>query len=147
VIFSSQERDNQGILHHPINKSRRSPVYEEILQYSFTDYFKKFVIPYYQARGIDLTAEDVLEKASNLRTYSDALQANHNIRLILSRNDFLLPDSDLAWLQGTFAPSQIALFEHGGHLGDLLSPAVHKAILEALEGLGSLPPKSNQGEK
>jgi hypothetical protein len=138
MIFSSQERANQGILRHRISKFRRAPVYQEILQYSFTDYFKKFVTPYYQTRGIDLNAPDALEKASDLRTYAAGLQANHNIRLILNRNDFLLPETDLAWLQATFEPSQITLHEQGGHLGNLSNPAVQKDILGALDGLGAL---------
>src|SRR4029077_4060704 len=84
IIFSSQQRDNQGILRHPINNFRRHPVYEEILQYSFKDYFEKFVTPYYWTRGIDLTEQDALEKASDLRTYALSLEANRNIRLIVN---------------------------------------------------------------
>src|SRR5947199_163856 len=127
MIFSSQQRENQGILRHPVNGFRRRPVYEEILEYSFMDYFNKFVTPYYKSRHIDLSSEDALEKASNLRTYATALHANHNIRLILNRNDFLLSETDLAWLQATFGQSQITLFEKGGHLGELPNPAAHKA--------------------
>ena len=52
VIFSSQRRNNQGVLQHPIRNFRRDPVYQEILQYSYQDYFEKFAIPYYQARGL-----------------------------------------------------------------------------------------------
>ena len=139
VIYASQARNNQGILHHRISSLRRNPVYQEILQYSFMDYFNKFVTPYYKTRGIDLTASDTLEKASDLRTYAAALQANHDVRLILDRNDFLLPAADLAWLQATFAPSQIALFERGGHLGELAYPFAQKAILDALDGLEPAP--------
>ena len=142
MIFSSQERTNQGILRHPIDPLRRSPLYQEILQYSYMDYFKKFAVPYYQRRGIDLSAQDTLEKASDLRTYGAGLHANPDIRLILNRNDFLLPDTDLAWLQATFDPSQITLFEHGGHLGNLAYPDVQKAIVGALDGLGALPQKA-----
>ncbi len=141
VIYSSQSRHNQKILRHPVAKWRREPVYDEILQYSFQDYFQKFVIPYYQTRGIDLTAPDALEKAGDLRTYRDALHANPNIRLILNHDDFLLPAADLAWFQSTFAPGQIALFEQGGHLGNLGHPAVQKAILHALDGLQPAPQK------
>jgi len=53
-------------LHQPIHKYRRNPVYQEILHYSFMDYFKTFVTPYYKSKGIDLTAPDALENASDL---------------------------------------------------------------------------------
>ncbi len=142
IIYSSQERHNQGILRHALNNYRRNPVYQEILQYSFMDYFNQFVTPYYKSRGIDLTAPDALEKASNLRTYAAGLQANRDVRLILNRNDFLLPDEDLAWLQSIFDPSQIRIFEKGGHLGNLSHPAVQKAILDALDGLGAVQAKA-----
>ena len=52
MIYSSQRRDNQGVLQLPIRNFRRNPVYQEILQYSYQDYFEKFAIPYYQARGL-----------------------------------------------------------------------------------------------
>ena len=48
IIFSSQRRNNQGVLQHPIRNFRREPVYQEILQYSYQDYFEKFAIPYYR---------------------------------------------------------------------------------------------------
>jgi hypothetical protein len=52
IIFSSQRRNNQGVLQHRIRNFRRDPVYQEILQYSYQDYFEKFAIPYYSARGL-----------------------------------------------------------------------------------------------
>jgi pimeloyl-ACP methyl ester carboxylesterase len=52
IIFSSQRRNNQGVLQHPIRNFRRDPLYQEILQYSYQDYFEKFAIPYYQTRGL-----------------------------------------------------------------------------------------------
>jgi ABC-type transporter lipoprotein component MlaA/pimeloyl-ACP methyl ester carboxylesterase len=141
AIFSSQQRNNQGVLEHPIRRLRRAPVYREILQYSYQDYLEKFLIPYYWCRGIELSTPEALEKASSLRTYAAGLQANRNIRLIVNRDDFLLPDEDLAWLKTTFAEDQLTIFEKGGHLGNLSHPAVQKAILRALAGLKASPPK------
>ncbi|MBI4660607.1 MAG: VacJ family lipoprotein [Verrucomicrobia bacterium] len=141
VIFSSQQRKNQGVLEQPIKKLRRDPVYREILQYSYKDYFEKLVIPYYQSRGIDLTAPEVRAKAGDLLAYAAGLQANHNIRLVLNRNDFLLTDEDREWLRATFKPEQLTVFEQGGHLGNLTHPAVQKAILGALGELKPPQPK------
>ncbi len=135
AIFSSQQRNNLGVLQHPIRKLRRIPVYHEILQYSFQDYLQKFLIPYYGCRGLELGAPDALEKASNLRTYATGLKANPNIRLILNQNDFLLPDKDLTWIKTTFARDQLTVFAQGGHLGNLSHPAVQQAIADALQGL------------
>jgi ABC-type transporter lipoprotein component MlaA/pimeloyl-ACP methyl ester carboxylesterase len=140
IIFSSQQRHNQGVLQHPIRKLRRETVYREILQYSYEDYLQKFLIPYYSARGIELSAPDALEKAGSLRTYEAGLRSNPGIRLIVNRDDFLLPDADLAWLQATIATNHLSVFERGGHLGNLSHSAVQQSILAALEGLQDQPP-------
>jgi len=142
MIYSSQRRDNQGVLQLPIRNFRRNPVYQEILQYSYQDYFNRFAIPYYQARGM-ASAPEALAKAGDLRTYAAGFRANPDIRLIVNRNDFLLPDEDLTWLKTTFAANQLTVFEQGGHLGNLSHPAVQKAILGALAGLQSSPPKAD----
>jgi ABC-type transporter lipoprotein component MlaA/pimeloyl-ACP methyl ester carboxylesterase len=142
IIYSSQRRNNQGILHHRIDDFRRDPVYQEILQYSYQDYFDKFAIPYYSAHGVALPA-DTLEKAGDLRTYDAGLRANPDIRVIVNQNDFLLADEDLAWLRATFAPEQLTVFPQGGHLGNLSNPTVQKAILAALTPMKPPQPKSN----
>jgi pimeloyl-ACP methyl ester carboxylesterase len=144
AILSSQQRNNRGVLEHPIRKLRRTRLYQEILQYSYHDYLEKFLIPYYWGYGIDLTPE-ALAKAGDLRTYAAGLQSNHNIRLIVNRDDFLLPDEDLAWLRTTFAEDQLTVFEQGSHLGNLSHPAVQKAILAALAGLRT-PLKTHEHE-
>ena len=138
AIYSSQQRNNQGVLQHPFRKLRRAPLYQEILQYSYHDYLEKFLTPYYWSRGIELNEPGSLEKAGSLRTYAAELGANPKIRLILNRDDFLLPDEDLAWLKTTFREVQLTVFEQGGHLGNLSNPTVQKTILAALAGL--MPP-------
>jgi ABC-type transporter lipoprotein component MlaA len=135
ILFSSQQRTNQGILQRPIRKRRRGPVYQEILQYSYHDYFQKFAIPYYQARGIDLATPEALEKAGDLKSLGDGLKTNAAVRILVNENDFLLPREDLEWLRTTFGPERLTVFERGGHLGNLGQPEVQKAILRALEGL------------
>jgi ABC-type transporter lipoprotein component MlaA len=142
IIYSSQRRNNQGVLQHPIHNFRRDPVYQEILQYSYQDYFEKFAIPYYQTRGLASPTAEALEKADDLRTYDAGLRANPNIRVIVNQNDFLLADEDLAWLHATFAPEQLTVFAQGGHLGNLSNPMVQKSILAALTPMRPPQPKS-----
>jgi pimeloyl-ACP methyl ester carboxylesterase len=141
IIFSSQRRNSQGVLQHRIRSYRREPAYQEILRYSYQDYFEKFAIPYYLARGIDSTAA-ALERAGDLRTYDAALRANPNIRVIVNQNDFLLEAGDMDWLQATFSEEQLTVFTKGGHLGNLFNPTVQKSILGALTNMKSPPPMS-----
>jgi len=135
MIYSSQRRNNQGVLQHPIRNLNRAPVYDEILQYSYQDYFEKFAIPYYRFRGLPTPTGAALEKAGDLQTYSAGMTANPNIRVIINQNDFLLETGDLAWLRATFTPEHLTIFKQGGHLGNLYNPAVQKTILKALEDL------------
>jgi hypothetical protein len=72
------------------------------------------------------------------------LQGNQKIRVIVNKNDFLLSPEDLEWLRATFKPSQLTMFDHGGHLGNLADPQVQKAIQGAFEGLNAAPPPGNQ---
>lgn len=141
IIFSSQRRHNQGVVEQPIRNFRRGPVYQEILQYSYHDYFEKFALPYYWSLGIDSTAE-ALEKAGDLRTYEAGLRANPDVRIIINQNDFLLAGEDLEWLEATFTPEQLTVFKKGGHLGNLVNPTVQKSILGALTKMKGPQPKT-----
>jgi pimeloyl-ACP methyl ester carboxylesterase len=142
IIYSSQRRNNQGVLQHAIHNFRREPVYQEILQYSYQDYFDKFAIPYYSAQGLTAPTAAALEKAGDLRTYDAGLRANPDIRIIVNQNDFLLEDEDLTWLHATFPTNQLTVFKQGGHLGNLFNPAVQKSILAALTPMRPPQPKS-----
>jgi hypothetical protein len=141
IIFSSQRRNNQGVLRRRTGIIRREPVYQEILKYSYQNYFDKFVIPYYQTNGLGSLAATVLANAGDLRTYEAGLRANPNLRIIVNQNDFLLADEDLAWLKTTFSPAQLTVFKQGGHLGNLSNATVQKTILD---GLSDLKPRQPQ---
>jgi pimeloyl-ACP methyl ester carboxylesterase len=135
AIYTSQKVNNMHVLQQPLAKDRRAQVYQEILGFSYGEYFERFVIPYYKNRGIDLSSQEAQAKASDLRAYQATLQANKNVRLIVNRNDILLAPTDLAWLQSTFSPDRLTVFDQGGHLGNLGHPAVQKTILSNLEDL------------
>ena len=132
IIFSSQLRNNMGVLQTPLSPWRREAAYQEIMDYSYRDYFLKFAVPYYQKQGIGL--KQLLHEA-NLRSHESKLRRQSKIRVLVNRNDFLLPQNDLSWLKSTFSPSQLTVFPDGGHLGNLGDANVQKAILGSLRGL------------
>ena len=144
IIFSSQRRDNQGVLQQRTRNLRRAPAYQEILQYSYEEYYQKFAIPYYWTWGVEAAA---IEKAGDLRTYETALQSNPNVRVIVNQNDFLLTETDLDWLHATFGPDRLTVFAKGGHLGNLGNPNVQKAILAALTPMRPPDPKPEVAPK
>ena len=132
VIFSSQMRNNMGVLQTPLSSWNRETCYQEIMKFSYRDYFLKFAVPYYQKKGISLNQ---LTRETNLRTHESLLRKQPKIRVLVNRNDFLLPPGDLEWLQATLPPSQLKVFPDGGHLGNLSDPPMQKAVFESLSGL------------
>ncbi len=131
-IYSSQSRNNMGVVQAPLSDWRREAAYAEILNFSFRDYYLRFVIPYYRAKDID---QADFSREINLRTYHKALRSNTKIRVIVNQNDFLLNPSDVSWLKSTVSPSRLTIFPNGGHLGNLASPSVQKAMVQSLDGL------------
>ena len=143
VIYSSQFRHNIGVLQQPIKNSRRRETYDEIMRYSFQDYIVKFATPYEKTRGIDLTDAEVVRRGTDLRVFADVLKGNPDVRLILNRNDIVLNNEDVHWVETTFNPAQVTLFKEGGHLGNRGQPAVQQAILRGLDGLGAVASQKN----
>ncbi len=132
TIYSSQSRNNMGIVQTPLSGWRRKVAYDEILNFSFRDYYLRFVVPYYKEKDID-TAD--FSREINLRSYQKSLASNSKIRVIANRDDFLLSPNDVSWLKSTFNSSRLTIFPNGGHLGNLASPPVQKAVVGALGGL------------
>jgi len=73
IIFSSQRRNNQNILQHPIRNLRRLPVYQEILQYFLSRLFRENWWSRIIGAGMDSTAES-LERAVICATYEPSLR-------------------------------------------------------------------------
>ncbi len=140
LIYSSESRNNHGVLTERLSKRRREKVYGEIMSFSYQDYFHKIAAPYYQEKGI--TKKEILRHA-NLRNKERKLRHHPKVRILTNQNDFLLQKKDLAWLKKNFSRSQLTIFPQGGHLGNLNEPQVEKAILKALHGLkDDLNPRS-----
>ncbi len=132
TIYSSQTRNNMGVLHTPLSSWRREESYSEILDYSFRDYFLRFVVPYYQQRGIGL--KDFAREV-NLRSYATQLHSQKKVRVMINQNDFLLQPQDISWLRSTFGTSRMTVFPSGGHLGNLASAPVQNKMIEFLSDL------------
>lgn len=132
IIYDSQSRNNFGVLQTPISSWRREPVYNEILDYSLSDYFDRFAVPYYQQKGISV---DKLKRDVDLRSQESKLRAQSKIRIITNENDFLLRSKDVAWLRSTFPKSRLTILPEGGHLGNIGEPKVQQAIMKSLDGL------------
>lgn len=135
VLWSSQQREDQGVLLTERRPLQRLPAYEEMGDYSFTMYMYAFVLPYYRDRvGTVASAEDLLAK-NDLRVVADGLRGNPKLRVFANRNDFLTNDADVDWLIAQVGPEHARIFSTGGHLGNLYKPQVQAEVMSSLEDL------------
>lgn len=135
VLYSSQERDDLGILLTERRALRRQPPYEEIGDYSFAMYFYGFVLPYHRDRLGMVSSAEQMVAANDLRAIEDGLRANPKLHVFANENDFLTSDDDLAWLGTTVGTQNVRIFPTGGHLGNLHRPDVQAEILAPLDAL------------
>lgn len=129
IIFSTESRHPSGMLQNPVSKWRRDPVYQEILGYSYEDYFIKMVVPHYRSLGVGLLD---FKREADLQNHSRGLASNSKARVITNRNDFIMAPDDISWLQSTFGKGRLHLFPTGGHLGNLGDEKLHDALIRAL---------------
>jgi len=132
ALYSSQSRENMGVIQTPINPWKREPVYRELFGYSFQDYFTKFALPYYKSRGVDAAK---FRREADLKNFRGGLQSNPKVRVIVNANDFLLGPGDVSWLKSTVGSSRVTVFPNGGHLGNVGTPPVQQAVIKAVSGL------------
>jgi ABC-type transporter lipoprotein component MlaA len=135
LVFASQSREDLGVLHTRRSALRRWAAYEEIADYSYSEYLYGFVLPYYRDRlGLVASAEELVRQ-NDLHAIEAPLRANPRLRVFANRNDFLTSAEDVAWLTQLVGPERVAFFPTGGHLGNLHEPAVQQAIMDSLEDL------------
>ncbi len=98
----------------------------------FADYFARVFAPYYLERRPQATSSSLI--ASNrLDIISDALRDDGDYYAQTTRNDVILNERELAWLQATLGP-RIIVYDHGGHLGEVGDRQQVADMLDMLSG-------------
>jgi len=131
AIFDSQLREPLGVLLTELDTHQRDPAYREIGEYGYMEYAYAFMLPAVAARDPEVHDGPTLFARCNLRPVAEELAADARVQVLTNRDDFLLEAADVEFLQATFA-DRLALFEEGGHMGNLGRPGVRLAITEAL---------------
>jgi ABC-type transporter lipoprotein component MlaA len=138
VLWVSQTREDLGVLRTQRSGFRRWAAYEEIADYSYSEYFYGFVLPYYRDRlGLVASAEQMVRE-NDLHAIEEPLRGNPRLRVFANRNDFLTSGEDIDWLTELVGRGRVAFFPTGGHLGNLHQPEVQRVIMDSLADL--LPP-------
>lgn len=135
TIFESQRRKNLGIVASRLDRLERGPAYNEITGFSFMEYAFAMVGPCFAARAGQPTDVEAVLARNDLRSFEAALRTNEKIRVFANRNDFLLGDEDVAWLESVFR-GRIRVADQGGHMGGLFREDAQQALVDALDSLG-----------
>jgi hypothetical protein len=102
----------------------KGDLYKDMAGLSFDDYYKKIAIPVNEKQGASM--KDI-ERSIDLSNRTADLKQVKGLHLVLSKNDFLLNQSDREWFKANFS-GQATVFEQGGHLGELWRPELREAI-------------------
>ena len=135
LLWSSQEREDLGVLLTERRRLRRLPAYDEIGDYSFEMYLHAFVLPYFRDRLGTIASAEQMIAMNDLHTIADPLRANAKLRVFANRNDFLTSDEDIEWLTALVGADHVRFFPRGGHLGNLHRPEVQAEVMDALADL------------
>jgi predicted alpha/beta-fold hydrolase len=99
---------------------------------TFAEYFNKVFAPYYMAHRPGATPES-LQADNRLDIIGAALRDNGDYYAQTNSDDLILDQSELEWLQHTLG-SRIAVYDHGGHLGNLGERRQISDMLDMLAG-------------
>lgn len=137
ILCVSNAQSPTPLLRHSCHGLRREPAYQEAASYSYADFFRRFVLPYY-TRQTGLAPARLVHD-SNLWSIREPLRANPRVRVFLNTNDFILRDSDVGELKALLG-ERVTVFSGGGHLGNLYRPDIQRQIMAPLAELNRQAP-------
>jgi len=106
---------------------------------TFAEYFNKVFVPYYTAQRPGATPAS-LQADNRLDIIAAELRNDPDYYGLTNSDDLILDRADLAWLRDTLG-SKLAVYDHGGHLGNLGERRQIQDLLTMLAGRwqGSTP--------
>lgn len=84
---------------------------------TFTDFCETVTVPHYRRWNPGSTSRDLFQNES-LPRIGRRLAKDEDVFVMHNRDDFLLGQNDMFWMQSTFGERAV-VFQHGGHLGNL----------------------------
>jgi len=104
----------------------------ELRSKPFSAYLEQIYLPYYLKARPGSTVSS-LRAANRLSIIGTALAQGADYYAQTNRDDLILDAEELAWLEHTFGP-RIAVYDHGGHLGNLGERRQVGDLLDMLAG-------------
>jgi hypothetical protein len=105
----------------------------------FSEYFTKVFAPYYLRHRPHSTSASLIAD-NRLDVIGDPLRTNADYYAQTNSDDLILDKRELAWLKDTLG-SRIAVYDHGGHLGNIGERRQVSDMLDMLAGRWAGAPK------
>jgi hypothetical protein len=143
VFFAGDLYAGTGVVVDP----RRPPGVEDSLEQTarvlrskpFEEYFFKIFVPFYALNHKGSSPESLFAE-SGLDVIAETLRTNSDYYVQTNSDDLILDKRELSWLKTTLGP-RIAIYNHGGHLGNL---GERQQIADMLDMLGGRWPRESR---
>jgi hypothetical protein len=143
VFFAGDLYAGTGVVVDPKHPPKVGDSLEEtqrkLRNMPFADYFTKVFAPYYLKRRPQATAASLIAD-NRLDVIGDTLRNDPDYYAQANSDDVILDQQELAWLQDTLGP-RIAVYDHGGHLGNIGERQQVSDMLKMLGGSWPVPAK------
>jgi hypothetical protein len=107
-------------------------IQRELRNKPFSEYFTRVFAPYYLQHRRNSTAASLVAD-NRLDIIGDTLRTDGDYYVQTNSNDLILDRRELAWLKDTLG-SRIAVYDHGGHLGNIGERQQVADMLDMLAG-------------
>jgi hypothetical protein len=99
---------------------------------TFAEYFTRVFAPYYLKRLPNATVDSLIAQ-NRLEVIGDQLRTDPDYYCLTNSDDLILDRAELGWLKKTLG-TRIAVYDHGGHLGNLGDRQQAADMLAMLDG-------------
>jgi hypothetical protein len=121
MFFAGDLYAGTGVVIDPLHPPKVGDSLEEtqriLRNKPFSEYFTKVFAPYYLKHRPNSTAASLIAD-NRLDIIGEALRNDPDYYAQTNSDDLILDNEELAWLRDTLG-SRIAVYDHGGHLGNI----------------------------
>ncbi len=135
VFFAGDLYSGAGVVVDPRRPPRVGDSLEEVSRAlrgkTFGEYYTRIFAPYYMKRRPGSTPDSLIAE-NRLDVIGDALRGDADYYAQTNSDDLILDKAELDWLERTLG-ARIAVYDHGGHLGNL---GDRRQVADMLDMLG-----------
>jgi hypothetical protein len=136
VFLAGDLYSGAGVVIDPAHPPKVGDSLEETAQTlrskSFAEYFTRVFAPYYLKRLPNSTVDSLIAQ-NRLEVIGDQLRTDPDYYCLTNSDDLILDRAELGWLKKTLG-ARIAVYDHGGHLGNLGDRQQAADMLAMLDG-------------